>query len=291
MHRFMPPARPSRVRRSPLAASLLLAAALGACGHAPQDGTVPVVAVSVLPQRTFVERIAGDRVETVALIPPGASPASYEPSLADLRALERAILYVKVGHPAFPYERAWLASLLAERPELPVIGWTSAASDAEDPHVWLSPARVRELARKIETELARLLPEHREEFAANRRAFEQELTGLDDELRRLLAPHAGQRFLVLHPAWGHLAREYGLVQWAIEQHGKEPDPATLSRLIEEARAARVATLFTQPQFDPAPAEVVAQAIGARALPLDPLAADWAPNLALAARAIGAAAVP
>ncbi|MGI9591575.1 MAG: hypothetical protein ACR2P8_09415 [Myxococcota bacterium] len=58
----MPPARPPRVRRSPLAASLLLAAALCACGRAPSSGATPVVAVSVLPQRTFVERIAGERV-------------------------------------------------------------------------------------------------------------------------------------------------------------------------------------------------------------------------------------
>lgn len=264
---------------------------LCACGGAREDAGLPVVAVSVLPQRTFVERIAGERVHAVALIPPGASPASYEPTLADLRALDRAILFVKVGHPGFPFERAWLASLLAERPGLPVIGWSGGSAEDEDPHVWLSPGRVRELAGQIETELAHLLPEHRAEFAANRRAFDRELDALDAELRALLTPHEGHRFLVLHPAWGHLAADYGLVQWAIERHGKEPDAAAIARLIEEARAARVMTLFTQPQFDPAPAELLADAIGARAVPLDPLAPDWAPNLTLAARAIGAAAVP
>lgn len=291
LHRSMPPAPPPQLRRGPRVATLLLALLVCACGGPGRDAGPPVVAVSVLPQRTFVERIAGDRVRAVALIPPGASPASHEPTLADLRTLDRAILFVKVGHPAFPFEQAWLGPLLAERPELPVIGWSGASADDEDPHVWLSPGRVRELCRAIELELGRLLPEHADEFAANRRAFEAELDALDAELRRLLAPRQGHRFLVLHPAWGHLASDYGLVQWSIERHGKKPDAATLAHLIEEARAARVATLFTQPQFDPAPAELLAQEIGARTQPLDPLAADWAPNLSAAARTLAAGAVP
>ena len=287
----MAPVPSFRARLRPLTKGLLLAALAWACVEPTSDAGLPVVAVSVLPQRTFVERIAGDRVHAVALIPPGASPASHEPTLADLRALDRAVLFVKVGHPDFPFERAWLDALLAERPDLPVIGWSGADSSDEDPHVWLSPIRVRELARAIETELARLLPEHAPEFAANRVAFEAELDLLDAELRRLLSGRRGRRFLVLHPAWGHLAADYGLVQWAIERRGKEPDPATLTRLIREARAARVATLFTQSQFDPAPAELLAQEIGARAEPLDPLAADWGANLRFAARAIGEATVP
>ena len=299
MDRSMPPASSlharvgplAHVRVGPLAATLLLLALAAACGTSPTETGPPVVVVSVLPQRTFVERIAGRRVRAVALLPPGASPASHAPTLADLRALDQAILLVKVGHPDFPFEQAWLASLLAERPDLPVVGWSGADLADDDPPVWLSPARVRELARSIEAALADLLPEHAGEFAANLRGFEAELDRLDAELRRVLEPRKGQRFLVLHPAWGHLAAEYGLVQWAIEREGKEPSAAALARLIAEARAAGVTTLFSQPQFDPAPVELLAQEIGARALALDPLAADWQPNLTLAARAIGAAAVP
>jgi zinc transport system substrate-binding protein len=291
MHRSMPPTSPPPAHLGRLAAALLLSVLVVSCGSSPDPTGPPIVVVSVLPQRTFVERIAGERVRAVALLPPGASPASHEPTLADLRALDRAILLVKVGHPAFPFEQAWLAPLLAERPDLPVVGWEGASLVDGDPHVWLSPARVRELARSIESALAGLLPTHAGEFAANRSAFEVELDRIDADLRRVLEPRKGRRFLVLHPAWGHLAAEYGLVQWAIEREGKEPDAAAMTRLIAEARAAHVTTLFSQPQFDPAPAELLAQEIGARALPLDPLAADWGPNLTLAAREIGAAAVP
>ena len=46
------------------------------------------------------------------------------------------------------------------------------------------------------------------------------------------------RFWACHPAWGYMAEEHGLVQVAIEEHGKEPDAAELAALIKRARAAR-----------------------------------------------------
>ena len=99
------------------------------------------------------------------------------------------------------------------------------------------------------------------------------------------------RFLVFHPSWGSLAAAYGLVQWPIERDGKAPGALELARLIRDARAAGVHELLVQPQFDDAPARVVADAIGARLVVLDPLAYDWSANLRSAGRAIAEATVP
>jgi zinc transport system substrate-binding protein len=250
-----------------------------------------VVAVSVVPQRYVVERIAGDLVEVVVMIPPGASPTSFAPGLGQVRALHDAVLYVKVGHPAFAFEAAWLDALLEDASELSVVSPAPGEGpDAADPHVWLAPSSVRSLARRVEAALAERLPEHRATLAGNRRRFEAEIDGLDAELRQLFGPLRGRRFLVLHPAWGHFAREYGLVQIAIEKDGKEPDPARLARLVADAREAGIGTLFVQPQIDDAPARVVAGEIGARVVTLDPLAYDWPENLRNAAARIAEAAV-
>ena len=92
----------------------LLLAALAACEPVPPP-SVPQVVVSVPPQAWFVERLAGDAVEIAVLLPPGASPAHYEPSMRELQALARARLYVRVGHPGFPLEGAWLDALLPRR--------------------------------------------------------------------------------------------------------------------------------------------------------------------------------
>ncbi len=46
----------------------------------------PVVSVSILPQKYFLERLAGDLVEVNVMIPPGASPATYEPTVSQLES-------------------------------------------------------------------------------------------------------------------------------------------------------------------------------------------------------------
>ncbi len=92
---------------------------------------------------------------------------------------------------------------------------------------------------------------------------------------------------MLHPAWGYLAEEYGLVQIAIQHENREPDPHRLARLIKRARDLDVEVIFQQPQFDGASARVVAEAIGGRVEALDPLAADWADNLVHVAERLAA----
>jgi zinc transport system substrate-binding protein len=45
----------------------------------PRDPARPTVAVSIPPLAWFVERLAGEEVDVVALLPAGASPEQYEP--------------------------------------------------------------------------------------------------------------------------------------------------------------------------------------------------------------------
>lgn len=268
------------------AAGLLLCGALAGCGAEPAADARPLVAVTVPPQAHFVDRVSGGRVRTAVLIPPGASPATFEPGFETLRALEEAALVVRVGHPHLAFERAWLAPLLAERPDLSVV---EAAADVEarpeDPHVWLVPRHAAAMARRIEAGLAEILPEAREALRANREAFEARARALDRSLRRRLAPYRGRRFYVLHPAWGYFAAEYGLEQVAIERERKDPDPHELVETIRRAAAEGVRVLIVSPQLDPRRAELVAEAVGARVATVDPLAYEWEAELGRLARVL------
>jgi hypothetical protein len=75
---------------------------------------------------------------------------------------------------------------------------------------------------------------------------------------------------------------------AIEFEGKEPSPRRLGAIVTQARAKGVKVIFVQPQMSRRTAETIAQAIGARVLVADPLAADWAANLRAVAAAFRAA---
>lgn len=239
----------------------------------------PLVVVSVLPQAYFVRRIAGELVDVEALIPPGANPATYEPTVRQMRAFTDASLYVKVGHPNFPFESAWLDRLLGEAPELPVVDCSRGIQRLPgDPHVWLSPAVARSIAAHLAESLGTLLPAQEDLLQANLQSLLADIDELDDELRRELGEHSGGKILVFHAAWGYFVREYGLIQVAIEQGHREPTAQQLETLIEEAREEGLSRIFMQPQFPRRSAELLAEEIGAEVVTIDPLAPDWLANL-------------
>jgi zinc transport system substrate-binding protein len=276
-------------------------------------GAAPVtVAVSVAPLAWLVEGVGGGRAAATVMIPAGTSPHAYEPSPREMAALDRARVFVAVGHPHLAFERRHVEPALAARPRIEVVrlsaagGGAAAAlaaaadhphpdehadqdehshSDDDDPHLWLSPVRMRAAAGDLAAALARVDPAgaagYRERLAAVHRRIDE----VDREVAALLDGLPRRRFLVYHPAWGAFAEHYGLEQVAIERHGKEPSARELAARVDEARAEGVGTVFVQRGFAERPARVVAAELGARVVPLDPLARDWDDNLLAVARAL------
>ncbi len=270
-------------------AALLVLTALFALSCRPPEEPVDerlLVLVTVPPQAFVVEKIAGDLVRVETLLSGASDPHHHEPSFEDLRNVSEADLWVKVGHPDFSFEVAWMDRLLADSPDLKVVdGSKGAQLIPGDSHVWLSPSNTVSLSSSVTEALMELLPSEALTLQANRNRFVVETLALDAELRETLAPVQGRWFLVVHPAWGYLAAEYGLEQVAIERDGREPDPKTLADLVTKAREAKLPTVFVEPQFNAVGAQLVADEIGAGLVTLDPLARDWDANLRRVAAAL------
>ncbi len=290
--------------------ALFVLLVLSACLPAkPASSADPIrIAVSVPPQAYFVERIGGERVEVEVMIPPGYSHVDYPLTPRQIVALSRARLYVAVGHPAFEFERARIAPLLADLPGVEVVDMSRGMRLIEghgeehggfrghgehghaggDPHVWVAPESVKVAARNIAAALERIDPGHAAEYRANLERFEADVAALDREIRARLANARGSAFMVYHPTWGYFADAYGLRQVAIEAEGKEPSAARLIRLIEEAKRQRVEVVFVQSGFPRKSAQVIADAVGGRVLVADPQERDWLGNLRRVAAELGEA---
>jgi len=279
------------ILRSVLPVCLLILVAVTGCGQRDtgDDDGRPIVVVSVEPQAYFVERLAGDLVRIEVLIPPGASPATHEPTIAQLQAMEAAILYVKVGHPNFPFERTWLDRLLHENQGVAILDCSAELPLRRgDPHIWVAASTARRMVPRLGATLAELLPASAEEITRRQAELEREIDAVDAEIKATLADVSGRRFYVFHPAWGYFAADYGLEQVPIEVGAKEPDPHRLASIIEQARSDGVRVIFVQPQFSRRSAELIAAEIGGSVVPLNPLARDWMSNLRQAAAAFRAA---
>jgi zinc transport system substrate-binding protein len=269
-----------RLRPATLLVLCLVAPVASGCDADGREGAaLPVVAVSVPPQAYFVERLAGDSVRVEVMLPPGGNPHVHEPTFQQVRALAEAAVYVKVGHPKFAFEGAWLDRLLADNRGLRVVD-CSAGIDAgvDDPHVWLSPRLVRAMLPRIAAAIAGAVPGRAADVDDRLATLLAEVDRLDAEIREQLSGLSSRRFYVMHAALGHFARDYGLQQVAVESGSREPDPRQLAELVARAKQDRVRVLFGQPQFAPRHAQVIAAEIGARLVDVDPLARDWVTNL-------------
>ncbi|MCU0661769.1 MAG: zinc ABC transporter substrate-binding protein [Myxococcota bacterium] len=268
---------------------MALLAMASACGSEKGADERPIVVVTLLPQAYFVERLALDSVQVEVMIPPGAGHSTYEPTAGQLSALAQARLYVKVGHPSFTFETAWLDKVVRGSTQLRVVDSSVGVNrDDDDPHFWMAPDGARLMARNIAAGLALLLPEKASDISSNLAALEKDIDSLDAEIKGLLAGTVSKRFYVFHPAFGHFARQYGLEQVAIEHGHKEPSPDELRRVLQAAKADGAKAILVQPQYSKEAAGVVAAETGAPLVEVDPESRQWLASMRQAARAIAEA---
>ncbi len=245
----------------------------------------PQALASIPPLAWFVERLGGPGVAVATLLPAGANPHSYEPTLDVVQAASHATLWVEVGHPSFVFERAASEALLHDRSFVRVV--EALGADA-DPHAWLSPRRARGIAERVSSALQAWLPAEAAAIGERRGRVDAELEALDQEVAVRLAPFRGRTFFAYHPDWSAFAADYGLRQETLERGHKEPDARALQAVIEEARREGARAIFVPPQFSKESAELVADEVGARVIAIDPLAYDWPSSVGEMSRALAEA---
>lgn len=269
------------------------------------------VVVSIPPQKYFVQKVGGDLVSIMVMLPAGADAHTYEPKPRQMAALGKAQIYFTVG---VEFEHVWMKKFMAANPSLkvvhtedkvPRVPMTEAHEESHDqgpaerhrdahkeelhaderrhegldPHIWLAPKLVAIQARAVRDGLIQADPANWAIYERNLKAFEKEIARLDQELAAAFEGLKGAKhILVYHPAWGYFCRAYGLEQVPIEKEGKKPTAKGLAHLIQQAREEKTKVIFVQPQFSTRAASVVAKAIDGRVVAIDPLAPDWAANL-------------
>lgn len=283
---------------------LCLATALSAYGR-------PSIYVCIPPQRWLVRQLAEDRVDVGLLLSPGQNPHTYEPTARQVRDVSAADGYLSIG---LPFEQAVISKVrsmnrrlvitdvtagIPRRSETPHAHETPGGHAAEekdcvdgsDPHVWLTPSAMATLASNTVAALAACDPPGRAGYEDRLRQMVADLARLDQEIRALLAPVRGGVMFTYHPSWGYFTDAYGIRQVTIEADGRAPAARQLAERIDLAKREGVRRVFTEPPYDPKPAQTLARQIGAEVVVIDPLAESWDSNLRTIARQVRAALRP
>ena len=257
------------------------------------------VVTSVIPVAYIVQELGGERVRVHALVPPGASPHTFEPVPSDLRKLAQARLFVVVGG-GFD---AWSDKLLGAAPkgletltlfDAPNLkplegdddhhGEEQAAKEGGEkkgeeeeelnPHFWLDPIRVRDAVVPVVVE--RLIAADPAGKGILRQAPGRLSPEVDSigyvRIGRELGNAKTRKYVAFHAAWPYFAERYGLERVAVVQEfgGEEPTPREVGNLVRDARAAGVGAILVEPQLSPRVARTIAAEFGAKTVLVDPV---------------------
>ncbi len=256
----------------------MLAVLFWAC--VPGRKTVPVVTVSILPQKWLVEELMGqNRVRVQVMVPAGSGPESYDPTPRDLMSLSRSDVYFSVGDLGF--ERAWIPRFREQNGTLPVVEmgeYVSKMSDDDgneaDPHLWTTPLNMKSMASVTAAALVRFFPEDKDSITARLSALDEKLDAMHRNFSRLAVMAPSKTFVIYHPALSYLARDYGMTQLSVEQDHKEPSVSQLQALVEATKKSDAKVLLIQQELDVRLVESFAQETQLRVVRINVLSPDW-----------------
>lgn len=268
---------------------LALVAVLAAgCEQAPPPPVArPLAVATFYPLYEFSRQVAGDRMDVVALVPPGVEPHDWDPAPQDIAQLQKARVLVFNGGGLEP----WVDKLVADLQDTVVVNTTEGIElkppppgghDHDhgtrghehdlDPHVWLDPRLAQAQVEAIRAGLTAADPAGAEVYAHNATAYTDRLAALDRAFADGLRQCARRDIVVSHAAFGYLARRYDLRQVPVMGLAPEaePSPADLARIVRFARQQKVQYIFFETLVSPRLAETLAREVGAKTLVLDPV---------------------
>jgi zinc transport system substrate-binding protein len=272
-----------------LAACAVLLAGGCASADAVDDARMPVTA-AFYPLQFVSERVGGEHVLVTSLTKPGVEPHDLEltPKAVGSLAEASAVVYLAGFQPAVDeavrtQARGSAVDVAPAARLVPPAGEVHEGESAEehaehahegglDPHFWLDPTRLADVAKALGEDFARRDPAHAADYRANAAALVADLEALDAEYRAGLAQCRTRELVTGHAAFGYLADRYDLHQEGVAGVSPdiEPDAATLRDLSAHVRDAGVTTIYSESLVSPALAETVAREAGVEVAVLDPL---------------------
>jgi zinc transport system substrate-binding protein len=247
------------------------------------------VVTSLFPIYEFVRNVAGDKTETVLLLPPGVEPHSFEPRPGDILTINRADLLFYTND----YMEPWISTIMKgiknqnlivinTGKNIPLIGESDLYRNSDntgkeghgdtgkDPHIWLNFANAITMVEKIRDGLAAKDPVHADYYTKNASDYTERLRLLD---RRYKDAISGCRTRIIvnggHFTFGYLAERYNLRY--ISAYGlspnSEPSPGSLVKVSDTLKNNGLKHIFFEELITPRIAETIARETGAELLML------------------------
>ena len=261
---------------------------LSGCGiqqYETEDDGKLTIATTIFPYYDFARAVGGDLIHLELIIPAGRDSHSFEPTPADMIAIENADLFLYNGG---EMER-WLDELLETarsngKENLRMMDYVQtdkeqvlegmlirgAEEDDEfDEHIWTSPKNAMLLLQKVSEKLQQMDPEHASQFAANTKNYMEQLEQLDRNFESITA-NASKKLMIFGDKFPfyYFARDYGIECYAAFpgcSTETEPSAGTMAYLIDKTVQERVGAIYYLELSTHKVADAIGEATGVKSL--------------------------
>ena len=230
------------------------------------------VTVSIYPLKEFAEKIGGDKVEVICLVPDNMEPHDYEPKTKDFEKLTKSKAFIYNGCGM----ETWVDQVNEALNDKGVTIVDSSTGievrkeeNAIDPHIWLSLKSAEVQSENIKNTLVKLDEKNKDYYEENYKKFKEELESLYNEYKPKFDTLNKKNFITGHAAFGYLCRDFGLTQKSVENlfAEGEPTPKQLEDLVNFCKENNIKTVFSESLASPKVSETLAKEVNAEVVPI------------------------
>lgn len=262
---------------------LIIAMITTGCSSTSSDSTNNaelLIYTSIYPIQYAVERIGGEAVNTKSVYPPGVDAHTYEPSSKEMTAIAKGDSFIYLGAGLEAFAETAASALKSQDVKMIELGLHESlfqvAEESEqgrhrhgdsNPHIWLDPLRMLEMATYIKEQLIELNPENKQLFKDNFNALKKDLLALDSRFQEKLQSKEYKEILVSHAAYGYWEHRYGIEQIAISglSSSDEPSQKELTEIINFAETRNMNYVIFEQNGSDRVSKIIQDAIDAKAL--------------------------
>ncbi|RDX02964.1 metal ABC transporter solute-binding protein, Zn/Mn family [Listeria kieliensis] len=264
-----------------LAPLLILVLLLAACGGSDEtkkeDGKIQVY-TTVYPLTYLTQQIGGAYVHVKSIYPAGADAHSFEPTQKDMLKLANSNLFFYIGLGMEGFVDKAKTTLkdenvsfipLAEKLDLPKD--PDAAFEEEhdhededhdhgdiNPHVWLYPKYMEEMAKIVKDRLTQEMPKQKATFEANYKKTIEKLKKLDNAYAEMAKTAKHKDFVTAHAAYSYWDTAYGLHQIPIAgiSTSDEPSQKKLQTIVQTIKKDKIPYIMLEQNTNSKIADVI-----------------------------------
>jgi len=220
------------------------------------------VVASFYPLAFFAQEIGGEEVTVRQLIPDNTEVHTWQPSFADILAVDEAdviiyngasldhwfeddILPIIDSSDKIIVETTKGVKLLETEPE-----HADEHKELDDPHTWISPFIAKQQAQNIYEALIQKDPNHEDYYSERWQKLKMRFEELDSNYLTGLSTKSKEEIFVAHSAFGYLADRYGFKQYGVIgiSADEQPSASVYADLVEMMIEHETYVVYVDPVY-------------------------------------------